>query len=112
VWVFLASGDPQVDTWINYIQSGGIIGVLVVLTVALLTRRIVPGWTYDAMERDRDYYRDVAHKGVELADRQVKVAEVLADRAGLLETRAAVLTRREREDEIYSKEQREADRGR
>lgn len=103
MWILQAS-DP-VSSWIDTLQSAGVLGLFVILSFAALTRRIVPGWAYDSMERDRDYYREIAHKGVELADRQIKVAEVLADRAGILDSRAAVLSRREQEDAVYTKEQ-------
>jgi hypothetical protein len=66
--------------WATGAQTGGTIGVLVLLVVAILTRKIVPGWTYDAMEKDRDYYRELAAHGTEIAARQMTVAEVLADR--------------------------------
>lgn len=86
--------EPTNDL-LGYLQSGGVIGMFVVLTWSLVTRRVVMGWTYDAMVQERDYYREIAHKGIELADRQVTVAEALAERAGILDNRAALISQRE-----------------
>ena len=77
------TGEPQ--TWIDFVSSGGVIGIFVLLCWLVLKRKLVPGWTYDAMEADRDYYRDLAHKGTDLATRQMDIAEALMER---LETRS------------------------
>lgn len=96
--------------WTKLAQSGGVVGMFIILTWAILTQKLVPGWVFTAMERDRDYYRDIAHKGVELADRQIAIAETLADRAGLLETREQLLSRRENEDRARELEDEAYDR--
>ena len=92
----LAVADPGITiNWISFIQTGGVIGMFVILTWALLRRKIVMGWTYDAMEQERDYYRELAHRRTELADRQMDMAEALFQRVGVLTARGAVLEARE-----------------
>lgn len=84
--------------WTNAVQTGGTVGLLILVVFCLLTRRIVPGWTYDAMEKERDYYRDLANRGTDIAARQMNVAEVLTDRLGqseALEREARLMMRRE-----------------
>jgi hypothetical protein len=54
--------------------------VLTLLILGILRQWIVPGWTYSAMEKDRDYYRQIANQSLLLADRQTSVAEVLTQR--------------------------------
>lgn len=77
--MILALGDGTTDNWTNYIQTGGVVGVLSLLVAGILREWLVPGWTYRAMVKDRDYYRDIAHRSITLADRQTTVAEVLTD---------------------------------
>lgn len=88
-------------------QTGGTIGVLTLIVVGLLRQWIVPGWTYAAMEKDRDYYREIANRSVALADRQTTVAEVLTEqlasterwhRDDRLQARADVLRREGEQD--------------
>lgn len=91
-------------TILDYIQAAGVIGMFVLLTWAFLTRRIVPGWTYDSMETDRNYFRDLAHKGTEIADRQMTVAEALYERVGVLQLRGDVLEQAEHERTLRRRE--------
>lgn len=88
--------EPGAD-WLAYVQSGGVVGVFLALTWGLLTKRIVMGWTYTDMVEERNYYRDLAHKGTEIADRQTTVAEAMLERVGVLELRGQVLEAAERE---------------
>lgn len=63
----------------------------------MLTRRIVPGWVYDSMVEERNYYRELAHKGTDLADRQMTIAEELYSKIHSLEdNRRGDLQREER----------------
>lgn len=106
-YVLLQASPVSAATWISYIQTGGVIGMFMVLTWALLSRKIVMGWTYDAMEQERNYYRELAHKGTEIADRQMSMAEAMFARMGVLSARGDVLEAREAARRI-----READDGR
>jgi hypothetical protein len=74
VTLFAAGSEGQ---WVDIIERGGVIGMFVLLTWAVLTKRLVPGWAYSAMERDRDLYRDLALKGA-------NVTEHLAERLGIV----------------------------
>lgn len=107
--MILTEPSGQLD-WTNAVQTGGVVGLLLLVVFCLLTKRIVPGWTYEAMERDRDYYRELANKGTEIADRQMNLAEGLAERldradhekrlrdeAAALYARSSIM-RREKED--------------
>lgn len=99
--------DPGATSVLDYIQAGGVIGMFVLLTWAFLTRRIVPGWTYDSMETDRNYFRDLAHKGTEIADRQMTVAEALYEKVGVMEVRRDVLEAAEQERTLHGRRGRE-----
>lgn len=92
--VTMAAGTSVPD-WLQYIQSGGVIGMFIVLFYALLTRKLVMGWTYDAMVSERDYYRGIAYKTTDISDRQVKVAEEMVSRLDNLNMRTELLDARE-----------------
>ena len=81
--------------WVDYIQSGGVLGVFIIMAYALLTRRVVMGWTYDAMVAERDYYRGIAYKTTDIADRQVTTAEEMLKRMDTIALRSEVLEARE-----------------
>ena len=68
--VFQAT-NAELPGWLQDVQTAGVIGMFVMLFFCLLTKRLVMGWTYDAMVTERDYYRGIAYKTTELADRQV-----------------------------------------
>jgi hypothetical protein len=78
LFIHLLVVDPTTD-WTNYVQTGGTIGVLTAAIIGILRQWIVPGWTYQAMVRDRDYYREIANQSILLADRQTTVAETLTE---------------------------------
>lgn len=84
-----SGGGPLVDVF-RYIQTGGVVAVLLVLIWAILTKRLVPGWTYvqlgddcnrrvaEAGEREREW-RDIALHGTGLLERQQSVVERAAE---------------------------------
>lgn len=66
-------------------ELGGVLGRLVDATltqfpwlapvllggVTLMLRLWVPGWAYDAMVEERDFYRDLAHNGTSIGRQAV-----------------------------------------
>ena len=93
--VFQAT-NAELPGWLQDVQTAGVIGMFVMLFFCLLTKRLVMGWTYDAMVTERDYYRGIAYKTTELADRQVSTAEEMLKRMDTLALRSEVLEGRER----------------
>lgn len=81
--------------WVQDIQTSGVIGMFLLLAFGLLTKRLVMGWTYDAMVAERDYYRNIAYKTTDIADRQVSAAEEMLRRMDTLVLRSEVLGTRE-----------------
>ena len=70
----------EITGWDSYLQTGGMVGLMAIVIVSFLTQMIVPGWTYKKMERERDYYRDIANQSLTLAERQTTIAETLTHR--------------------------------
>lgn len=95
-----SNGDPG---WLSYIQSGGVIGMFCVLAWALASRKIVMGWTYDKMESERDFYRNISYKTTEIADRQVQAAEEMLRRMEILNSRSTVMDAKSRLRELEDK---------
>jgi hypothetical protein len=95
VLAILAVTSPVVTPWLGYLQSGGVMGMFLVLTWGLLKRKIVMGWTYDRMEAERDLYRDLAFKSTDTAERQVATAEEMLRRMDRLALRGEVLEARD-----------------
>lgn len=110
--VTLATDNGPIADWLQYIQSGGVIAMFIILFYALLTRKVVMGWTYDQMVGERDYYRNIAYKTTDIADRQVHTAEEMMKRMDTIALRSEVLegredARRGREDTRYRREERD-----
>ena len=90
----LAADSTPVTDWVQWLQSGGVIGLFCILAWALLRRKLVMGWTYDAMVAERDYYRSIAYKTTDIADRQVNTAEEMLRRMDTMALRSEVLRAR------------------
>ena len=57
---------------IDGIGRAGVIGLLVIIIVGGARKWWVFGHTYEAMEADRNYYRDIAMRLLQLTDRATK----------------------------------------
>lgn len=76
----LAAVEPSPIDWLDLVSRAGVVGLFVLFTWAVLTKRLVPGWSYVSMETDRNYYRDLAEKGTAMAERQLDLAERIVER--------------------------------
>lgn len=110
VIALLATDAAPSPSWLQYIQSGGVIGMFVVLMYALLTRKLVMGWTYDRMEAERDLYRNIAFRTNDLAERQVNTAEEMLKRMNSISLRGDVLEARETKRRLEDLERERDDR--
>lgn len=72
----------------RYIQTGGVVAVLLVLIWAILTRRLVPGWALSDCEKREAEWRELALSGAGILERQTGVLEAAADRLRLERIRA------------------------
>lgn len=46
--------DISFQQFFQFIQTGGVVGLLLFLTFAFLKRWIVPGWAFDMVVKERD----------------------------------------------------------
>lgn len=69
-------GDPGTIT--NIVQSGGVVGLLVLFMVGLVKRWWVVGWAYDDCRRERDEWKELALTGTRAAERAVDLAREVA----------------------------------
>lgn len=56
-------------------QVLGVIGLLVGALFALYKRWVVMGWSFQAVEEDRDFWRDLALGLLKVNDKAISVAE-------------------------------------
>jgi hypothetical protein len=73
VSTIFAASDPTGDL-IGLVDRGGVVSLLIILTIAGWRRWIVWGWQYDAMTLERDYWREIAMRGATVAEKAVDVA--------------------------------------
>lgn len=56
---------------LKFINSGGVLGLLVIAIVGGYRKWWVYGWIYREVERERDDWRDIALHGTDLAEKTV-----------------------------------------
>jgi hypothetical protein len=56
-------------------QVLGVIGLLAVALLALYKRMVVMGWQFTAVERDRDFWRDMALRLLKVNEKTLPDAE-------------------------------------
>jgi len=66
--------DLGTDT-ITYVERGGVVGLLLLVFVMLVTKRLVLGWQYDEIKEDRDRYREMALKLLQTGETTASTAE-------------------------------------
>lgn len=72
----LLAQEPGSPTgWLDLISSGGVIGMFVLLSWLVATRRLVPGWTYRDMVEDRDRWRTIALQGLKVGEKAIDIAK-------------------------------------
>lgn len=59
----------------NIPQVLGVIGLLAGALFALYKRWVVMGWSFQAVEQDRDFWRDLALGLLKVNDKAISVAE-------------------------------------
>lgn len=60
--------DLSTDLILDFIQKGGTISVLVIVLVGALRGWWVPGYLYKELQRERDAWRDIATRGLNVAE--------------------------------------------
>lgn len=60
------SADPT--TWVDWIEKGGVVAIFVLIIILGSKRLWVWGWQYKEMEDDRNFWRDVALKTVDITE--------------------------------------------
>lgn len=68
---------PSLDEILRILGPGAS-PALVLFIVLLYRQEIVLGWMYKQMVTDRDYWRDLAEKGLRAAETSTHVTETLA----------------------------------
>lgn len=63
------------DQIAKWAESLTLVGTLAIIIVAGYKRLWVFGWQFDAMQKDRDFWRESAMKGTYMTERTVQVAE-------------------------------------
>lgn len=56
------------SNWVDILEKGGVLAVLVLIILGGSRRLWVWGWQYREMENDRDFWRDVALKTVDITE--------------------------------------------
>lgn len=106
VWIvaaitLAAASDPS-GGWFDYLNKGGVLAVFLIIAYALLSKRIVMGWTYQDMVKERDYYRALAENSTDLTKRSVQsLGDLVAQREtmdALVDLRAEILAARRKND--------------
>lgn len=69
-------GLPIPGEWIT---QGGSVGLLGIVVLLILVGRLVPRATYQALERDRDHWRDAAIKAIGHADQLLPAAQITTE---------------------------------
>lgn len=64
---YLAQAAAETN-WIQWIEKGGVLAVAVIIIVAGSRKLWVWGWQYREMEADRDFWRDVALRTVDITE--------------------------------------------
>lgn len=64
-----------VSDWTELIKNAGLAGALLVVVLGGLRQWYVWGWLYREVVKDRDEWKVMALKGINVADRAVNVAE-------------------------------------
>jgi hypothetical protein len=70
----IAAADPS-GGYLDYVNKGGVIALLVLIVLGSVRKWWVPGWTYAEMAADRDQWRELAMQGTSLAERQTGLLE-------------------------------------
>jgi uncharacterized membrane protein len=69
LFAFLADTAPTVTDVLGWVRDGGVIGILVFFIVGFWRQWWVMGWQWEACQRDRDEWRQMALRGTDLAER-------------------------------------------
>jgi len=64
------------------VQALGVVFLLIGALFGLYKRWWVPGWTFHAMEADRDFWRSLYLRTYQTADKAITIAAKEADGAG------------------------------
>jgi hypothetical protein len=60
-------------------KVGGIL-YLILTVVSFIKGWVVPSWVYQMVKKDADFFRELAYRGTELAERSVSAKVVLKDK--------------------------------
>lgn len=101
IMVLAASQNPVVSIpWLSYVQSGGVIAVMLGIFWFIITGRLVTGREFNEMKAERDFYRNLTTNSTSMQDRSVNALERLAekDRVENIELREELLKLRRGKD--------------
>lgn len=90
-----ASIDTVLPVPTSWVTQGGAVGLLAMAVVMIMVGLLVPRRTYLALERDRDYWREVALKAMGQADALLPGAELATEVTRAL----ADVARKQRDDQ-------------
>lgn len=63
----------------EWITQGGAVGLLGIVVLLILAGRLVPRATYQALERDRDHWREAAMKAIGHTDQLLPAAQITTE---------------------------------
>lgn len=58
----------ELQSIFEIVQTGGTVGLLVLILIGGLRRWWVPGWAYDEMRHDRDQWKTIALRTLQVSE--------------------------------------------
>ena len=56
---------------VDFLRDSGLVGAAIMAFVGLAKRLWVPGWAYTQLEQERDEWKEIAMRGIDVAERVV-----------------------------------------
>jgi hypothetical protein len=76
--VIVGAGDLEVA--LEYVQRGGVLGMLIMVTLGTVRRWWFPAWYVRELEDDRNQWKELALQGTRIAERQTSLVEQAVER--------------------------------